>query len=344
MRFPIIIFKLHGDEKYLSIPDLNFEIQVVGDYEDTKNKAIGILRDYELSALTLPRPSKLVDSVEQYDANQMSSFIATTVTYQPKTWWNKVVRNVVSWKNACLLLAAIVVAYVGQWLVAVFLNYIGQSSANFWFYVGDDSSSHFQWVGISVLLAVLGIFYNQYWDRKKIVADIRSKSRIDWMKTVRDSLVEYEKYSLNWIQLSQQLLNTYVPLLNSAMSQLSPGEIEKLRLKYDDKVVEESINSMKARDKIQLYVSKSADNRLLLNGLNVVEQAGYKFQRQNEAVMAMVQNALVSIDVNERKNAIEAIRYMNDNGQRGLEAAWTELNERGSIYFKNEWDRAKSGR
>lgn len=83
--------------------------------------------------------------------------------------------------NAAGILVALVIM---AWL-------IDPSPVDYFLSTGGKEAHHFQWVGVSTIIAVIGFVYNQAWERKKFDADLKAKSRLDWMKTVRDLLGEY---------------------------------------------------------------------------------------------------------------------------------------------------------
>ncbi len=47
------------------------------------------------------------------------------------------------------------------------------------------------WIGLTGIIAIAGLIYNLYDGRRRFRGDIRSKSRIDWMKTVRNLVAQY---------------------------------------------------------------------------------------------------------------------------------------------------------
>lgn len=63
---------------------------------------------------------------------------------------------------------------------------------NYLFSTGGPSDAyHFQWVGITVLVAVIGFFVNQYWEQRKLRADLKYKSSIEWMEKFRDLIADF---------------------------------------------------------------------------------------------------------------------------------------------------------
>lgn len=47
------------------------------------------------------------------------------------------------------------------------------------------------WIGLTGIIAIAGLIYNFYDGRRRFRGDIRSKSRIDWMKNVRPLVANY---------------------------------------------------------------------------------------------------------------------------------------------------------
>lgn len=57
-----------------------------------------------------------------------------------------------------------------------------------YFFSTGGNVHHFQWVGVSTIIAAVGFVYNQSWERKKFNANLISKTRLEWTNVVRNLL------------------------------------------------------------------------------------------------------------------------------------------------------------
>lgn len=344
-EYPIVFYKVEelasgGEVWHLEIPDIQFHTKLLGTEVEVYALARVVLVEYRNTFNRLPKPTKWIKVAKGHSLGGVKTSVAD---FYDDSWWGllkyRIGKSRISLKKLSTL-----VAVGGLFSLAVlFWNFVNQKSPEFWFYTGKSGQYHFQWVGISVLLAVVGLFVNNIWDRKKMNADIRSKSRIDWMKTVRDSISDYEEKLLNWAQLSQGFLNSYIPKLASNQL-LTTNEVSLWRSEFEDQMIEASVSVQKSRDRLKLYIPESLDNTLVINGLNAVENAHFSFQSRFETMRGMADEILFQGTSDDKERMIEGIQIFNHDGLRGLELAWEQMNARGKLYFKSEWEKAKRGK
>ncbi|WP_270310325.1 hypothetical protein [Weissella cibaria] len=56
---------------------------------------------------------------------------------------------------------------------------------------GPKKGYHFQWIGLTAMFAVIGFFVNQYWEQRKLRADLKYKSSIEWMAKYRELIADF---------------------------------------------------------------------------------------------------------------------------------------------------------
>lgn len=192
-----------------------------------------------------------------------------------------------------------------------------------------EDNGHFPWVGVSVFIAAIGFLGNQIWERKKLNADIKSKSRIEWMITVRNLLahfmVDSEKIYIMLSDLSGSVVNKN---LNA----------ESIKSEYNEEKVKLSITYRK----ILLYIPYTDDNQKLLNSIQTVWNL-----INDRCIQAVSLTETYQQEPNEQneaklRNFIDEINPDN-NEQELLMDNIDHLNEIGRQYFKHEWERAKKG-
>lgn len=193
-----------------------------------------------------------------------------------------------------------------------------------------EDNGHFPWVGVSVFIAAIGFLGNQIWERKKLNADIKSKSRIEWMVTVRDLLAHF-------MVESEKIYTTLSDVAGSTVKKTAKAE--SFKSKYND----ERVVLSRTYRKLLLYIPYADDNQNLLNSIQTVWNL---IDERCEEVVSLAENYRKSPnEVNENK-IYEFMKEVNPSNeeQNLLMANIDNLNEIGRQYFKQEWERAKQGK
>lgn len=239
----------------------------------------------------------------------------------------------VTLKDVCIKFISLVENKKGYWKVALILIILLSIICYFlpapWRRYWYEDNGHFPWVGISVFIAAVGFFGNQIWERKKLNADIKSKSRIEWMVTVRDLLA-------NFMVESEKI---YITLSDLSISTLiSTNKESNESKKYND---EKSTLSVTYR-KLLLYIPPVEDNQCLL--ISIQDVWDLVDERCIEAVSITEKYRKTNNQENKDK-LNEFIKKIdpNDEEQNVLMTRIDHLNEVGRKYFKHEWERAKRG-
>lgn len=216
------------------------------------------------------------------------------------------------YKNIFSLLCLIIILLVLGLLICFYKDVYKN---HFFKFVFLNRQGDFQWVGLTALIAVISLTVTAWDNRRKFKADLISKSRIDWMKTVRNLLAAYvtdvQKYM-------------YMYYLFSVDKKTDKKTI-------NDKLTEKMNDIKKNYYKLKLFIPKNESNQKILGNIELI---------WNE--LSYIGNYY---DYGIRKNYFENSKshYMNivDNY---LSALFTKAIEDGSEYFKVEWEKAKSGK
>ena len=54
-----------------------------------------------------------------------------------------------------------------------------------------DKYGEFQWVGVTAVVALVAFIFNQVWERRKLRADVKYKSSIEWISKYRDLVADF---------------------------------------------------------------------------------------------------------------------------------------------------------
>jgi hypothetical protein len=231
---------------------------------------------------------------------------------ETKGFWNWVKKHIGSILFAFLMIAVI---------AAVIVLAIYNRDAYDYFFTESKEHSHFQWIGISTLVAVVGFLFNQLWERRKFNADIKSKSRIDWMKTVRNVLARYTVLARD-VQLQA---NTY---LNYRKFFLDDKEGRAIALDSLNKKSEEFTEQYSL---LLLYISKKPDNQELNDKITAL----YKFVDAYRILLGPTGK----FDPGTLDDYKGFIKQKKDETNRLID----DLTDYARDYMSNEWERAKRG-
>ncbi|MDF8375168.1 hypothetical protein G9401_06180 [Weissella paramesenteroides] len=213
-----------------------------------------------------------------------------------------------------------------------------------------EDNGHFPWIGVSAFIAAIGFIDNQRWERKKLNADIKSKSRINWMVTVRDLLASYttdsERLYSTMIELARFLATIYLDKNNQVrqnvhISVQQQNDFLILNKRFNDESQKQTVEHRK----LLLYIPVVPDNTEILSKIEDIET---EVNSSRHKVTTWVNEP--SID--NLENLLDEICYMkNSISEHDIQKRKTVLNNAikdaicvGRSYFKGEWERAKKGK
>lgn len=183
---------------------------------------------------------------------------------------------------------------------------------------GNSDATHFQWVGVTAFLAVIGFFINiretrenRMWERRKLSVDIKNKNSIIWIDKVRDLLGEY-------ISVSKDTLMSYADLQINATAHNMKWET--LRGIYNSNLK----SSVKYASLLFLYIP-SNDSETFELVENITQLTTVVQQGKNE-----IKNA----DLNRKEEMAKEFE------QTFTEFVNNTLIPSANIYFENEWKKA----
>ncbi len=143
-------------------------------------------------------------------------------------------RKTLLWTTLVILVTVIIF----WWMINLnSLLYVGS-----FLFVTDKNKMN--WIGLTGIIAIAGLIYNFYDGRRRFRGDIRSKSRIDWMVTVRTLVAEF----LSDYSLLLYIVNNNINILIGD----DKGIVTRLKKNYYE---------------ILLYVPDNDSNALLLNNI-----------------------------------------------------------------------------
>lgn len=216
------------------------------------------------------------------------------------------------------------------------LNIDWEKVANFLFI---DKDNKFQWIGVSAVFAVVVFFFNTSWEHHKLNAEIKSKSRIQWMNTVREYIVDYTIAAQD-LDLALRKMLAYKArhevqrtgeLTNEEGFVISIEDYESELTARNDVVNLSSRAVSKTRGLLMLYITNSKSERALVK--NIQDLADY------------LQVARSKVGSYKEGTQIEG-QHPNDYAetlQKDIENRINLLTETARDYMKNEWERAKKG-
>lgn len=188
-------------------------------------------------------------------------------------------------------------------------------------YLFETNEGRFNWIGITATLALLTLIWNIWYNRRKYKADLISKSRIQWIESVRPIITDLTSAAVSYPNLLKRYLK------------IGFSEIEDKSLQ--EKLLSEAnltmITIQKDADLLRLYIPKSGqDNEEILQSIyNVRKESNdylYKVSSKVRSNKDLIRGELKKID------------------QKKLYVSVENLIEVSSIYFKKEWEKAKKGK
>lgn len=232
-----------------------------------------------------------------------------------KQWFVDVKKCILNHQHVIMYLVLLVmVAFVSA-------NLFSASWRNFLF-VTDKGK--FQWVGVSAAGAGLGLVINAIDNRKKIKADLVSKSRITWISSMRDLCAEYAACAREYKTSFQSVRLKELQMFSD---EGSDQEIYLDYAKTKDNHLQIEKRFKTIAYKMQLNISEAEDNAEMYTRFNDIKENIEIFRtRLND-----VEN-LYEYIVEDERSTMHA-----DEFEKSIQA----FLETGRKYFKKEWDKSK---
>lgn len=235
---------------------------------------------------------------------------------------------------------------------------LSDETKDYMFSTGDGH--HFQWVGISTILAVIAFIFNAIWNKKNFNADIKSKSRIDWMKTVRDNYSEF-------LAISKEIFEILTDKEKVSIKNKTENELSKPELSHLNEI---SMKLFSIHNKLILYVPEKS-NELITGAVDDVfvytENMISKYNKSNstnvyrsdrsymddyidknyEDIFVMNKIAFEKQGIKSDSKSIRNIYNISDENNfkhYNFTSFLTLCNKMGADYFQKEWKRAKKGK
>ncbi len=221
------------------------------------------------------------------------------------------------WKHLFIIIIATVVTIFMGYLAIRWIRY---NDTYLYRYLFQDSNGKFAWTGFTAIIAIITLAINAWDNRRKFRADLVSKSRIEWMNTVRPYISEY-----------YENFNKYIFEYAQFMDAENGSEEKK---KCNDVLSARMHKIKKSYYNIKLYVPRGESNKKLLKNINLTwDELSYvgPYFEHGFRVGKIRRKEIV-----QQNYSKIVIKYVSDLSKDGIEDA--------SIYFKNEWEKAKKGK
>lgn len=179
-----------------------------------------------------------------------------------------------------------------------------------------NNHGQFNWLGITSVVAVLSLFFTAWNDRKKFKADLISKSRIEWMNTVRPLISQYISTFSKYLYLYRQMV----------------VEGSNVNVEVDEKM--ELIR--KLYYELKMYIPENSSNMGITKNIDLMwlELANII----NYYNFGMCKGYIKSIKFGDKESNYQKVvdEYIDNLIMQSVKDA--------NAYFKDEWERAKSGK
>lgn len=235
--------------------------------------------------------------------------------------WNNFIISLIEWPIKrpikfiilFLLVIYVLISLFNMKLINTFLNYSVSAAAIDLLFRGLNtieeifsSNGRFDWYALSAFIAGLTYLTNSAYNRKKFRADLISKSRIEWLQIVRNTMAEY-------LAKAQMYLFIYKEYF---LESRDDDEVNLSRLnKYGEDLD-------RLQNKLYLYISDNKGNTELNTKIG--------------NVTSYLNNLPKPAKSNNGFSNLETFT-LKDNVIVELRACSRE-------YIKNEWERAKRGK
>lgn len=203
-----------------------------------------------------------------------------------------------------------------------------------------DKDGKFQWIGVSAVLAVVVFLFNTGWEHHKLNADIKSKSRIQWMNTVREYMVNYIISARDLdLALRKELSfkarykkDSNGVLTDKSGNQITDQKHSEIHAENYDAVNLSVRKLSKNYDLLMLYIPNSKSNKDLVNSIQNV--SGFLNSVRSKVNKYKVGQDIGGKTVKEYKN------FLSSENSRKIKA----MKDIARNYMKIEWERAKKGK
>lgn len=213
-------------------------------------------------------------------------------------------------KRVCITLSSLVMIIVVWWIV----NLNSLLFVSSFLFVTDKNKMN--WIGLTGIIAIAGLIYNLYDGRRRFRGDIRSKSRIDWMKTLRPLIANYVTDISNYMYF-YYLLKT------------EKDETRKQRL---NEVLTERMRLIRSEYyQINLYVPKNDSNKLILDNVDLLYGELHNIGPYYD--YGLMHSKIGSVE--QTNYGIVVDEYISNLINKTVKDS--------SEYFKKEWEKAKQG-
>lgn len=219
------------------------------------------------------------------------------------------------------IIAIIVLVIIVAW------NLIKHPSWQTFLFVTDNG--RFQWLGLSAAAAGIGLLINAIDNRRKLKADLISKSRIAWIAETKHLLSEF--LSLSALCMSQKVTTKSYEMDYMYAKKKDKREFKQDYLKQMTLFNDLNMSLQTTRRSLIMSLSESDDNAIIAKKIEEIDSVRMTFIKQLYGI----------------KN-IDAYNVFMDNdsadkGIKKMESLIVEITPLGTAYFKSEWEKAKTG-
>lgn len=186
---------------------------------------------------------------------------------------------------------------------------------------GPKNSYHFQWVGMTAMFAVIGFFGNQYWERRKLRASLKSRGSIEWMETFRGLIADLVVYTTDGFQADLDYLRAQIN-----------GADFGLREQYRYESNKYSSLLQRTYNLLQLYVPASGSTEQIIELIN-------KITEESDLIKE-------SISVGKITNTDDLVNKINTHEAKVkiVDDLLDELIVASQKYLRSEWHQASQGK
>lgn len=218
-----------------------------------------------------------------------------------------------------LMSGLIAMFFVG---LTVWTFYYYQPSLYHYFFStgGPENSYHFQWIGMTAMFAVIGFFGNQYWERRKLRASLKSRSSIEWMDTFRGLIADLAVYTTDAVQADLDYLTAR-----------RYGAEFTLTEHYRDESNKSWSLLQRTHNLIKLYMPVSGSTEKM--------RELFKQITEESAVVKTV-----SVDILPQEDNLEKAINIQRSKTKELENLVAKLIEESQKYLRQEWQQASQGK
>lgn len=203
----------------------------------------------------------------------------------------------------------IIICLIG-YLLIIALNMRGIQSNQLIRFLFVTEKNKFNWIGITSVLAIISLTFTAWDSRRKLKADLISKSRVKWMETVRVTLAEF------WVASDK-----YIFMLGLYMDG-DKGQDGNVRV-TDSALTNQLEIAKRQYRQIILFIPDNSSNDIVLTDVKLMWHEISKSHGEYG-------NQPLEHDKN---------KYKNDYFPKLIQNALKKESE----YFKQEWEKAKRG-